>query len=64
MAGPRVLFSLNNVRAVKESLITPPAEEKEEQSSQFHLHGISLLALEAIGGKMTRRGSQIVKGGR
>lgn len=54
MAGPRVLFSLNNVRAVKESLITPPPPHspprgKEEPSSQFHLHGISLLALEAVG---------------
>lgn len=27
----------------------PSRRGKEEQSSQFHLHGISLLALEAIG---------------
>lgn len=35
MAGPRVLFSLNNVRAVKESLITPPVEEKKNRAASF-----------------------------
>lgn len=42
------MFSLNNVRAVKESLITPPVAEKRNRAASFTY---SLLALEAIGGK-------------